>query len=217
MDPVISADTIRDYTAHLNAAVGADKSVYALVPSWGNYVGNGANDAWAKADAALKTWPSTFPEYAATGDFPRTGLGAAQAGRLLRNLQTAEAKAKLDDPLHIGFGGDPEQRAAFDHDFEHGVAAAAHDLKGEVAADAKFAVRSEVNAGSALRQGDLVHAGLDHAAARFIGEGEVDLDGAVGGGRAVSSTAARGAEAMDASVLAARSTALQALETLQPH
>ena len=188
-----------------------------MVPRWGNYVGNGGNDAWIKADAALKTWPSLFPEYSAAGKFPRTGIGAAQASGLLYKLNAAEAKAGVGDPLHVGLGGDPEQKAAFDHDFEHGVAAAAHDLKGEVTANLRFAIRSEVNSDAAFRRGDLFNGMRDHYAGRFIGEGEAGLDRAVAGGEAVASAPARAREAVDGATLGVRQQALQAIESLKPH
>ena len=186
----------------------------------GVIVGNGPNDAWSKADAALKTWPSLAPQYAATGGFPRTAVGALQAQRALATVQAAEAasgKAGAGDPLHVGFGGDPKQEAAFDHDFEHGAAAAAGDLRGEVAANTKFAMRSEVNSGAAARAGDLVGAERDHAAAQFIGVAESDLDRAAAGVRGVDAVTSAVRGRVDGGRQALRDGALRALESFKPH
>lgn len=175
----INESTVNSYRANLEVQMNLHASLYDTVPRWGNYVGNGPNDAWNKADAALKTWPSLAPGYAAAGAFPRTGAGAAQASRVLRAVMEAEAhagKAGAGDPLHVGFGGDPEQAADFDHDFEHGAAAAAHDLRGEIAANSKFAGCSLHNVASAALRGNAVAYVRDADAAIFIGEGESDID-----------------------------------------
>lgn len=171
---IVDNDSIKRYFINLGILIRLRAGPNALVPRWGKYIGNGPNDAWNKADAAIRTWPELDARYALRREFPRSrpgALAAVQALRLLANLEKRLQKGHVDDPLQVDTQGSPEEEAALRHDFALSVAVQTHDLIGELNANNQFAQSMNKAGDMRAATGHPIQANLDYGAAKFIGYG----------------------------------------------